>query len=235
MLKGKAYFFVILLAIMVLVLQFLYENSNAKSRFASEARFVAVCSTAEDIHSPVSYLFGRSPFFIISDRLKRTYRAVANPYLNTQNTAGLQAANMLVNKYHIEAVIGNGIGFEAERVFDTHNIDIYTGLKKTVWECLEAFPFGLIEITDTRASDLAGAGGATAPELLSFFVPAAAHHVVQGQFLMCPNCNYHYDMKGASARNLQAFCPKCGSSMRHVSCVCVPPKYEGLSPRVGVL
>jgi predicted Fe-Mo cluster-binding NifX family protein len=197
------------------------------------ARLIAIASTGKDIQSPVSYLFGRAPYFIICDRMKRSYESIPNKYLDSQHAAGLRAAQMLA-KQNVDAVCGNNIGFEPANVFGKANIEMYTNVQGTVWETLEAFPDALTKIDKESVPAHFGITGSKDPIACSSFdATANIEQIVQGRFMMCLDCGYRLPA-GNESGNLAAACAKCGGNMHEIVTVASPPA-GGTPLRVRVL
>ena len=211
-----------------------YERANPPARAGKTAAIIAIASTGRDMSSPVSYLFGRAPFFIICDRARGTFKVVPNKYTDAQHAAGLRAAQMIAGM-DIDAVCGNNIGFEPFRVFDQARIPAYTDLPATVQNTLDAFPDGLTKLTVENVPSHFGITGSKKPVACnSFDVSANLGRIVQGKFYMCFGCNYRVsDKNGAGV--MPAACPKCGGAMHEVVAVASPLGAGVVTPKMKVL
>lgn len=219
--------------VVLLVMRTAYEQKHPLVLQGERARFIAIASTGKDIQSPVAYLFGRAPYFIICDRLKRSYESVPNTYLDSQHAAGLRAAQMLA-KLNVDAVCGNNIGFEPANVFGKANIEMYTNVQGTVWETLEAFPDALTKINKESVPAHFGITGSKNPiACTSFDAMANIEQIVQGRFMMCLDCGYRLPV-GNGSGNVAATCAKCGGNMHEIVAVASPP-VGGTRLRVRVL
>ena len=232
--KETIFLFVLVAAFIIVLGRVLYERDNPLVLSGKKAAVVAIAATGRDIKSPVSYLFGRAPFFIICDRAKKTYKAVPNKYLDAQHAAGLRAAQMIA-KMNVDVVLGNNVGFEPFRVFSQARIEVYTDISQTVWDALQAFPDGLTKLTAENVPAHFGITGSKTPVACSSFdVQANLGRIVQGKFYICPNCNYRVSA-AAAAGNVPSACPKCGGMLREVIAVTSPLQAGTVKPKVKVL
>lgn len=211
-----------------------YENSHPVILNGKKAVVVAIAATGRDISSPVSYLFGRAPFFIICDRAKKTYKTVPNKYMDAQHAAGLRAAQMIA-KLNVDAVCGNNVGFEPFRVFNQARIEVYTDIHGTAWQVLQSFPDGLTKLTAENVPSHFGITGSKKPIACSSFdVTANLGQIVQGKFYMCFDCNYRLPEKIAQ-NGAPAECPACGGALHEVIAVTSPVQTGSVKPKVNVL
>lgn len=212
----------------------LYEKSNPLVLSGKKAVIIAIASTGGDISSPVSYLFGRAPFFIICDRAKRTYKAVANKYMDSQHAAGLRSAQMLA-KMNVDAVLGNNVGFEPFRVFSQARIEVYTDIHGTAWQALQDYPAGLTKLTAENVPSHFGITGSKTPVVCSSFdTQANLGRIIQGKFYICFDCNYR--IREAQAVNeIPVKCSKCGGLLHEVIAVTSPLQSGVVKPKVRVL
>jgi predicted Fe-Mo cluster-binding NifX family protein len=220
------------LAVALLAGRATYEKGHPLVLHGKKARIVAIASTGQDIHSPVSYLFGRAPYFIICDRLKHGYKCVPNKYKDAQHAAGLRASRMLV-KEKVDAICGNNIGFEPARVFEEANVELYTNAGGTVWEVLQAFPDSLEKVTaQTVPAHFGITGSKTRVACTSFDAAANIEHVVQGRFWVCFDCSYRVAVDSRGAKSGHS-CPKCGMQLHEIITVASPPS-GGIKPTIRV-
>ncbi|MFC1736368.1 NifB/NifX family molybdenum-iron cluster-binding protein [Candidatus Hydrogenedentota bacterium] len=220
------------IALALLIARTAYEKKHPLVLHGNKARLVAIASTGRDIRSPVSYLFGRAPYFIVCDRLKRTYVSIPNKHKDAQHAAGLRAAQMIAKK-KVDAVCGNNIGFEPARVFDKANIEMYTDTKGTVWETLQVFPDSLTRMHEQNVPAHFGITGSKKPIACSSFEAGAnIEHIVQGRFLMCLDCGYRLGV-GGDVTTLPNSCPRCGKKLHDVITVASPPA-GSIKPKIRV-
>lgn len=233
--KDRERFFLSLLiiAVLILAIRALYERSHPLILHGKNARLVAVPSTGRDINSPVSYLFGRAPFFIVCDRAKGTYKAIPNKYMDSPHAAGLKASRMIAGM-NVDAVCANNIGFEPTRIFQSKNIEVYTNIKGTVWQTVQAFPDALMKIDKQNVPAHFGITGSKKPIACSSFdAQANIAQVVQGKFLICFDCGYRVSEAALSGKAL-SMCPICGKNMHEVITVTSSAQAVGVRPKVKV-
>ncbi|MEI6437197.1 MAG: NifB/NifX family molybdenum-iron cluster-binding protein [Candidatus Omnitrophota bacterium] len=221
-------------AVTLVVGQAFYENDNPVILSRRKAVIVAIAATGPDINSPVSYLFGRAPYYIICDRAKKTYKAVPNKYLDAQHAAGLRSAQMIAGM-KVDAVLGNNVGFEPFRVFDQARIEVYTGVHGSAWQALNDFPDGLTKLTAENVPAHFGITGSKKPVACATFdTQANLGRIVQGKFYICFDCDYRISETAADGI-MPAQCPKCGGAMHEVVAVAAPMVAAGgVKPKVRV-
>ncbi|MBF0521989.1 MAG: hypothetical protein HQL24_02915 [Candidatus Omnitrophica bacterium] len=232
--KETIFLIVLIVAVGLVIGRALYEKNNPLVLTGKKAVIIAIASTGKDISSPVSYLFGRAPFYIICDRAKRTYKAVPNKFMDAQHAAGLRSAQMIAG-LNVDAVLGNNVGFEPFRVFSQARIEVYTDLKGTVWQALNDFPDGLTKLTEQNVPSHFGITGSKTPVACnSFDAQANVGRIVQGKYYMCFDCSYRVSEKSAGAI-VPTQCPKCGGVMHEVTAVTAPLNSAAVKPKVKVL
>ncbi|MBF0594561.1 MAG: NifB/NifX family molybdenum-iron cluster-binding protein [Candidatus Omnitrophica bacterium] len=227
-------FSILLVAAFGLVVgQEIKEQNNPLVLTGKKAVIVAIAATGKDINSPVSYLFGRAPFYIICDRAKKTYKAVPNKFMDSQHAAGLRSAQMLAGM-NVDVVLGNNVGFEPFRVFDAARIEVYTDIHGTAWQALNDFPDGLTKLTAENVPAHFGiTNSKKAVACNSFDTQANLGRIVQGKFYICFDCNYRLSETAAGGK-MPAKCPKCGGVMHEVVAVTTPLDAGLVKPKVRV-
>lgn len=233
--KKREFLFIIFFVFVsvLLVIRTVYENRHPLILRGKKARIIAIPSTGRTVESPVSYLFGRAPFFIICDKAKNSYKVLPNKFADAQHAAGLRASRMIA-EMKVDAVCGNNVGFEPFRVFQDANIEVYTNIKSTVWETLKAFPSSLTKLNKQNVPAHFGITQSKVPVACSTFnAQANAADIVQGRFSVCASCGYHIKETGA-VRGRPAICPKCGLAMHEVIAVTAPTVLRGIKPKIKV-
>jgi predicted Fe-Mo cluster-binding NifX family protein len=231
--KENLFFISIIAAVVLLSIKTLYERKHPLILHGKKARYIAISSTGRDINSPVSYLFGRAPYFIICDKLKGTYKSIPNKYKDAQHAAGLRASLMIAKK-KVDAVCGNNIGFEPAKVFSKENIEIYTNVKGTVLQTLQAYPDGLVKINEQNVPSHFGITGSMKPiQCSSFDAQANVTEVVQGKIYMCFDCGYKISATKVSKKNF-TLCPSCGKNLHEIITVTAPATPGNVKPKVRV-
>lgn len=232
--KKEVLFFIFIAAFALVAARAYYERENPLILSGQKAVIVAIAATGKDINSPVSYLFGRAPYFIICDRSKRTYKAVANKFMDAQHAAGLRAAQMLV-KMKVDVVLGNNVGFEPFRIFNQAHIEVYTDVQGTAWAALGDYPDGLTKLTVENVPAHFGITGSKTPVACnSFDTQANLGRIVQGKYFICLNCQYRVSQNNAG-REIPKKCPKCAGPMQEVIAVTAPLQAGSIKPKVKVL
>ncbi len=90
---------------------------------------IAVSSAGPDINSRVDVRFGRCPYFIIVETVKKeikSHRTIENISAGQVGGAGMSAAQRVADA-KADAVITGNIGPRAFRVFQQLGIDVYQG------------------------------------------------------------------------------------------------------------
>ena len=118
---------------------------------------VAVSSSGISLESNVDARFGRCPYFIIYDTGSETFSHMDNQSRQAIGGAGIQAAQMIVNK-NIGAVITGNIGPNAFKVLSSAKIDVYSGVTGTVQEAIEKMKKG--ELKSSKGPDVTSHFGA---------------------------------------------------------------------------
>jgi len=90
---------------------------------------IAVSSTGERLNSKVSEVFGRCPYFIITEienqKIKKT-EIIKNKNIDQMGGAGISTAQLMAEK-NINAVIAKNVGPRASDVLRQFNIAVYYG------------------------------------------------------------------------------------------------------------
>lgn len=233
--KRKKLFIGILVAgIVLLGFRAMSEPGRGVPLKGRKARLIAIPATSQDVKGPVSYLFGRAPYFIICDRAAKTFKAVPNPYMDAMHAAGLKSSRMLV-KMKVDVVCGNNVGFEPSRTFQSAKIEVYTDIKPTVLETLMAFPDGLIKLDQQNVPAHFGiTGSKTQIACKSFDVQANLAQLVQGKFYVCYACGFRVS-ETVMAGVKPTVCPKCGQPLHEVVAVTSPAETAGTNLKVKVV
>ncbi|MBF0243987.1 MAG: NifB/NifX family molybdenum-iron cluster-binding protein [Planctomycetes bacterium] len=209
--------------------RYCYELTHPLVERGRRARIVAIPSTGKDIRSPVSFLFGRAPYFILCDRFAQTYKSLPNPFLDAAHASGLKLSRLLIDK-GVDAVCANNIGFEPIKTFNDARIEVYTGINGTVWDTLNRYPESLdITTTQNVPSHFGITNSKTPIACSSFNARANIENIVQASFFVCVKCSYRLPTSKA-----QTLCPNCGGAMSEIYAVLVPPTQGGVKPRMMI-
>ena len=85
---------------------------------------IAVAIEKPEIHSAVSYSFGKSRYFLFYSNESKIEQIIRNPFLGTLGGAGIQTAQLLIEK-NADAAIVNHIGWNAFRILYSAGIKVY--------------------------------------------------------------------------------------------------------------
>lgn len=96
---------------------------------------IAVPSEGEDINSPISKMFSRTPYFIIYDSEANTYRVINNP---KESIAGPGATERVIAEGAI-MVITNRIGGYSLNALRDNGIEVITGARGTCWGTIKKY------------------------------------------------------------------------------------------------
>ncbi len=99
---------------------------------------IAIPASGPDPESPVHPQFARCAYFIIYDTDNDRYDVIQNPFMSTPSGAGIQVAQMLLDK-GVNAVVAGNIGPNAYQVLISTGIQILPGVTGTVKEAIERF------------------------------------------------------------------------------------------------
>jgi predicted Fe-Mo cluster-binding NifX family protein len=99
---------------------------------------ICICTEGNTLQAPISFVFGRCPFFMIYDDKKQSVEWVENPAQSETHAAGLGAAQSILN-FNIDVLISNQPGLKAMQVFEKSTVQIYLAQGKTVEEALALF------------------------------------------------------------------------------------------------
>lgn len=119
---------------------------------------IVIPANGADLDAPASPVFGRCPTFIFVDSETLSFTALPNPALDAAGGAGVQAAQMVVQRGVI-AVIAPSLGPNAFRVIQAAGIPVYQQQGATVRDVLNAFNAGQLPRLEAPGDDHVGLGG----------------------------------------------------------------------------
>ncbi|HHV79014.1 MAG TPA: dinitrogenase iron-molybdenum cofactor biosynthesis protein [Firmicutes bacterium] len=102
---------------------------------------VAVAAQGREMNSEIDPRFGRCPYFVLVDTETMQHEWFANPGVTASGGAGMQTVQTLVKK-GVSAVIVNNVGPNAIEGLKAAGIGVYSAVKGTVREAVEAFREG---------------------------------------------------------------------------------------------
>ena len=103
---------------------------------------ICVTSSWKSLDDTIDSRFGRCQYFIIVDTESMEVEAIQNPALCAGGAAGIQAAQLLVDK-RVKVVLTGNVGPNAFKTLTAAGIQIVTGLSGiTVKQAIEGFKAG---------------------------------------------------------------------------------------------
>ncbi|OQX52867.1 MAG: dinitrogenase iron-molybdenum cofactor biosynthesis protein [Candidatus Omnitrophica bacterium 4484_213] len=113
---------------------------------------ICITSQGDNLESFVDPRFGRCLHFIIIDPETLEFEAVQNPSLVAGGGAGIQSAQLMVDK-GVEAVLTGNVGPNAFATLQTAGIKIISGVRGKVSEAIEKYKKGELKPTDNPSVD----------------------------------------------------------------------------------
>ncbi len=105
---------------------------------------IAVSSDGTDLEALASPVFGRCAAFVFVETETMAFEAVANPALTSPSGAGIQAAQLVIER-GAQAVITGHVGPNAYAVFASAGVRVYPFANGTVRQAVEAFKAGHLQ------------------------------------------------------------------------------------------
>jgi predicted Fe-Mo cluster-binding NifX family protein len=102
---------------------------------------IAVSASSPALESPVDPRFGRCLYFLIIDPETMEFEAVENPYVNASGGAGIQAAQLVVQK-NVEAVLTGSCGPNAFQTLKAAGVKVIIGVAGTTAEVVRKYASG---------------------------------------------------------------------------------------------
>jgi predicted Fe-Mo cluster-binding NifX family protein len=121
---------------------------------------IAVTANGTDLDAPASPIFGRCPTYIFVETDDMQFEAVENAAIGAAGGAGIQAAQLVLQR-GAQAVVTGNIGPNALDVFLSAGVHIYLFAGATVREAVEAFNAGRLQGYAPRCVCSAHAFGAS--------------------------------------------------------------------------
>ena len=107
---------------------------------------ICVTATTGSLDGTVDPRFGRAQYFVIVDSETMEFEAFDNPAASASGGAGIQAAQIMVNK-GIEVLLTGGIGPNAFPILSSAGIKVITGANGTVANAIEQYKNGALQET----------------------------------------------------------------------------------------
>jgi len=102
---------------------------------------LCISSTKDDLEASVDPRFGRCQYFLFVDAETMNFEVAGNPAFTAGGGAGVQAAQLVVNK-GADAVITGNVGPNAFQALQAAGIKIVTGFSGSIKEAVERFQKG---------------------------------------------------------------------------------------------
>lgn len=107
---------------------------------------IAVTSLGPDLKSSVDPRFGRCAYFIFVDPETMEFEAIENPNLGAFGGAGIQSAQLVVNK-GAKVVLTGSCGPNAFQTLQAAGVEVIVGVSGTVQEAIEQYKAGKLRAT----------------------------------------------------------------------------------------
>jgi predicted Fe-Mo cluster-binding NifX family protein len=119
---------------------------------------IAISSNGTNLDAPTSPVFGRCPIVILIETETLQFEAIENPATSAPSGAGIQAAQLVVER-GAQAVVTGNVGPNALDVFQSAGMPIYLFNDGTVRDAVEAFKAGKLQsFSAPNAQSGAGTG-----------------------------------------------------------------------------
>ena len=102
---------------------------------------VVVSANGYDLDAESSPVFGRCAVYVFVDIETLAFEAVDNPAANAGGGAGIQAAQLVIEK-GAKAILSGNVGPNAYQVFEAANVPVYIITDGTVRDAVEAYKEG---------------------------------------------------------------------------------------------
>jgi predicted Fe-Mo cluster-binding NifX family protein len=117
------------------------EKYMSDERNAFEVKKICITAAGNSLDSMVDPRFGRCSFFIIIDPGTGKFEAIANPNVAAMGGAGVQSAQLVVEKGVTTVLTGN-VGPNAFQALNAAQIEIIIGISGKVSDVLEKYKQG---------------------------------------------------------------------------------------------
>jgi predicted Fe-Mo cluster-binding NifX family protein len=107
---------------------------------------IAISVSGSELSAEIDPRFGRAKGFLLVDGTAEGFEYVANPNVDASGGAGIQTAQMVVER-GAETVITGNVGPNAYRVLETAGVDVFTGASGKAEDALTEYRSGKLEAT----------------------------------------------------------------------------------------
>jgi len=121
---------------------------------------VAISSSGPDLDGSIDPRFGRCAYLVFADTQTMAFEAVPNPNVTAGGGAGINTAQMVIDK-GAEAVITGNMGPNAFGVLNQAGIPVYTGATGSPRQAMESYASGAFSAT--QSPTVGGHYGTQAP------------------------------------------------------------------------
>jgi predicted Fe-Mo cluster-binding NifX family protein len=119
---------------------------------------IVITAQGNGLDAEPSPVFGRCPVFLFVDSATQEVEALENPAVSAPGGAGIQAAQLVVDR-GAKAVITGRLGPNAARVLESAGVDLLRVGGRTAGEALERFIAGKLSPLVASAGPPAGGKG----------------------------------------------------------------------------
>ncbi len=110
---------------------------------------ICITSEGDKLNSMVDPRFGRCKYFIFYDLGKEEYEAVQNPNIEAMGGAGIQSAQLVVEK-NAKVVLTGKVGPNAHQTLKTAKIEIISDVSGTVEDAIVKYKEGKFKTSDKQ-------------------------------------------------------------------------------------
>ena len=97
-----------------------------------------------DLNTQVDPRFGRCQYFVIVDSDTLEFEAIGNPNIGAMSRAGIQSAQMMVDK-GVQVILTGNVGPNAFQTLSTAGVQIMAGVTGTLRETIRQFNSGQLQ------------------------------------------------------------------------------------------
>lgn len=112
---------------------------------------IAVSANQPNLEGDLDPRFGRCNYFIIIDPDTLEFSAMENPYMKAMGGVGPDTAHFIVQQ-GVQAVITGSIGAKAHRSLSTAGVQMFTGVRGSVRDAIDAYKSGELQSVSSEQS-----------------------------------------------------------------------------------
>ena len=114
---------------------------------------LCISSTGTDLEASVDPRFGRCQYFLFVDTETMNFQCVGNPAFTAGGGAGIQAAQLAVNR-GADVILTGDVGPNAFQALQAGRVKIVTGAQGSIKGAIERFHKGELGYTGTPSVEL---------------------------------------------------------------------------------